>query len=50
MTRSRIDRGCGPLRGEFDLALAGVGFDAVEPFEEIVIPGNAAKLAVGDRI
>jgi hypothetical protein len=35
--------------GKLDLALAGVGFDAVEPFEEVIVPGNAAKLAIGDR-
>ena len=36
--------------GKLDLALAGVGFDAVEPFEEVIVPGNAAKLAIGDRL
>ena len=36
------------MRVEFDLALADVGLDALEPLEKIVIPRDAAKLAVGD--
>ena len=32
---------------ELDLALAEIGFDAVELAEEIVVPKGAAKLAVG---
>jgi hypothetical protein len=35
------------LRIELDLALAGIGLDAFEPFQEIVIPRGPAKLAVG---
>jgi hypothetical protein len=34
---------------ELDLALAQIGFDAVELAEEVVIPEGAAELAVGDR-
>src|SRR5262249_58021977 len=33
---------------ELDLALAEIGFDAVEPAEEVVVPKRAAELAVGD--
>src|SRR5579863_7838943 len=36
--------------GKLDFALAGIGFDAVEPFEEVIVPGNATKLAVSDRL
>ena len=49
MTRSRIGRGCGPLDCELDLALAHIGLDVVEPFEEIEIPRDAPVFAVGDR-
>ncbi len=34
---------------ELDLALAQIGFDAVELAEEVVVPEGAAELAVGDR-
>ena len=34
---------------ELDLALAEIGFDAVDLAEEIVVPESAAKLAVGHR-
>ena len=37
-------------RGELDLALADIGFDVVQIFQEIVIPGDAAIFAVGDRL
>jgi hypothetical protein len=33
---------------EQHLALAVIGFDAVEPDQEIGLPGGAAELAVGD--
>ena len=33
---------------ELDLALAEIGFDALEPAEEVVVPKRAAELAVGD--
>jgi hypothetical protein len=36
------------LRVELDLALAGIGFDALQPLEEIVIPRCAPELAVSD--
>src|ERR1700722_7055892 len=39
-----------PLNAELDLALSGIGFDTGQPFEKIVVPGHAAKLAVGDRL
>src|SRR5947199_7314624 len=35
---------------EFELALAVIGFDAVEREQEIRLPGGAAILAVGDRL
>src|SRR5579885_3546251 len=37
-------------RREFNLALADVGLHVVEPLEKIVVPGDAAILAVGDRV
>ena len=48
-TRNRIGRGCGPVVAELDLAFAGIGFDVVQPFEEIEIPREAPVFAVGDR-
>ena len=35
---------------KFDFALAGIGFDIVELFEEIDVPRHAAVFAVGDRL
>src|SRR5215471_18586411 len=35
---------------EFDLALAEIGFDAVELAEKVVVPEGAAELAVGDGL
>ena len=36
-------------RRKFDFALADIGLDIVELFEEIGIPGYAPVFAVGDR-
>ncbi len=38
-----------PLRVEFDLALADMGFDAVQTFKEVVAPGGTAEFPVGHR-
>src|SRR5580704_2349989 len=38
-----------PGGGELDLAFADIRFDVVEVFQEIVVPGDAAVFAVGDR-
>ena len=46
VTRSIIGFGLSAL--ELDLALAEIGFDAVELAEEIVIPEGAAEFAIGD--
>src|SRR5439155_4207296 len=35
---------------EFELALADIGFDAVERDQEVGLPGGAAILAIGDRL
>jgi len=35
---------------ELDLALAEIGFHAVEAPKEIVVPEGAAEFAVGDRL
>ena len=37
-------------RGKLDLALAHIGFDVVELFQKIVVPGDAPVFAVGDRL
>ena len=38
-----------PGRGKLDLALADIGLDVVEPFEKVIVPGDAPVLAVGRR-
>ena len=48
VTRSIIGFGFDAL--ELDLALAEIGFDAVELAEEIVVPEGAAEFAVGDGL
>src|ERR1700686_3162114 len=36
--------------GAFDLALARIGLDVVEPLEKIIVPGDAPVFAVGRRL